>query len=211
MAKTGIKELDKFLDYGNSLTLVYGPPASGKTTMCYHAAISCALEGKKVYFIDTEAGFSTERIKQMGGEDALSNILVVKVNDLKKQCFLSKKLLELNDIGLAIVDSATMNYREAKHRKFDANPWMSRHISELKDLTRKGIPVIITSQVYTKMDGQLEVVGSSMIKNWSEYVIKLDKTPKKSFMLIEKHPSLQNKNFDFEIANEGIVIRALSP
>lgn len=193
-------------DYKNKFTLIYGPPASGKTTICLQAAVSCVKEGKKVYFLDTEGGFSVERLGQLGGSSYLNNMMVMKETDFKRQCLASKKLLALEDAGLVIVDSITKNYREAMHSKVDANPWMSRHLGELKEIAKKGVPVIVTSQVYTKMDGSIETVGSSMLKSWSDSIIKLNSFQNKRIILIEKHNSLQGKAFQFEILNEGIFL-----
>ena len=51
------------------INLIYGPAASGKTTYCLSASIFMAKKGAKVIFIDTENGFSIERLKQLCGGD----------------------------------------------------------------------------------------------------------------------------------------------
>ena len=64
--------LNFFSEKGNKnpdIKLIYGPAAAGKTTYCLLTSISMAKKGKKVMFIDTENGFSIERLKQLCGPD----------------------------------------------------------------------------------------------------------------------------------------------
>jgi len=57
---SGSEIIDKLLDggYNKVVTTIYGPAASGKTTMAMLAAIQQAEQGKKFVFVDTENGFS---------------------------------------------------------------------------------------------------------------------------------------------------------
>ena len=79
----GSYDLNKWLYGGyekDIITMIAGPPGSGKTNFCILAACSLARKGNKVLFIDTEGGFSVERIKQIVGEnyeDILKNILLL--------------------------------------------------------------------------------------------------------------------------------------
>jgi DNA repair protein RadB len=72
------------------VTTFYGGPGSGKTNLCMIVAVSQAKKGNKVIFIDTEGGFSSERVKQLYSsnstngndenisvDDVLKNILVL--------------------------------------------------------------------------------------------------------------------------------------
>jgi len=69
----GSYDLNKWLYGGYEsgvITMTAGPPASGKTNLVLLAACSMAKKGGKVIFIDTEGGFSVERVKQVvGGEN----------------------------------------------------------------------------------------------------------------------------------------------
>jgi len=65
------------------ITMIAGPAGSGKTNFCILASASQAKKGNKVIFVDTEGGFSIERIKQIvsSQEDLdkiLNNILLLK-------------------------------------------------------------------------------------------------------------------------------------
>jgi RecA/RadA recombinase len=53
------------------ITTFYGPAGSGKTNFCVLAAASIARR-KKVIFIDTEGGFSFERLNQLASGNGVS-------------------------------------------------------------------------------------------------------------------------------------------
>ncbi len=65
---TGSFDLNKWLEGGyekDIITMIAGPAGSGKTNFCILSACSQAKKGNKVIFIDTEGGFSIERVKQI--------------------------------------------------------------------------------------------------------------------------------------------------
>ncbi|MBM3232521.1 hypothetical protein FJZ21_04070, partial [Candidatus Pacearchaeota archaeon] len=108
------------------VTTFYGGPGSGKTNLCMIAAVSQAKKGNKVIFIDTEGGFSSERVKQLFNskstngngkdvsvEDVLENILVLKPTNFKEQQQTFDQLLKYvkEQVSLIIVDGMTMLYR----------------------------------------------------------------------------------------------------
>ncbi len=53
---SGSEIIDKLLDggYNKIVTTIYGPAASGKTTLAMLAAIQQAKQGKKSVFVDTD-------------------------------------------------------------------------------------------------------------------------------------------------------------
>ncbi|HUS51808.1 MAG TPA: AAA family ATPase, partial [Candidatus Paceibacterota bacterium] len=116
----GSFDLNKWLCGGYEkgvITMIAGPPGSGKTNFCILASCSQAKKGNKVIFIDTEGGFSVERIKQIVGEDyenILKNILLLEPTNFEEQkkCF-SKLLTAIKEeqVGLIIVDGMAMLYR----------------------------------------------------------------------------------------------------
>ena len=68
---SGSAVIDELLEGGfesDVITTVYGSAGTGKTTLCVMSTIKCALDGKKVIFVDTEGGFSIERLKQLTPE-----------------------------------------------------------------------------------------------------------------------------------------------
>ena len=117
---TGSFDLNKWLFGGyekDVITMIAGPPGSGKTNFVLLAACSQAKKGNKVIFIDTEGGFSVERVKQIAGENAdeiLKNILLLSPTnfDEQKKAFsqLSDKLKK-NQANLIVVDGMATLYR----------------------------------------------------------------------------------------------------
>jgi len=118
----GSYDLNKWLHGGydsDVITTVYGAPGTGKTNFCLLAAVSQAKKGKKVIFVDTEGGFSSERVKQMLGKDSekcknvLKNIFLLKPTNFneQKQAFRELEKHVKNQVSLIVVDGMTMLYR----------------------------------------------------------------------------------------------------
>ncbi|MDD5193993.1 MAG: ATPase domain-containing protein [Candidatus Nanoarchaeia archaeon] len=117
---TGSHDLNNWLEGGYEtgvITLLYGPPASGKSNFAIMTSCHQAKKDKKIVFIDTEGSFSIDRVKQISGgvpEFILKNIVILKPVNFNEQktCFykLSRDFKSKN-IGLIIVDSITMLYR----------------------------------------------------------------------------------------------------
>jgi DNA repair protein RadB len=118
---TGSYDLNKWLygGYENDvITMIAGGPGSGKTNFVILAACSQAKKGKKVIFMDTEGGFSVERIKQIVGKENLDKILE-KILLLKPMSFEEQKkdftklfnLIKREEVGVIVVDGMAMHYR----------------------------------------------------------------------------------------------------
>src|SRR3989344_767231 len=88
---TGSFDLNKWLYGGyekDIITMIAGPPGSGKTNMTILASCSQSKKGEKVIFIDTEGGFSVDRVKQIAGEEyekILENILLLTPTSFEEQ------------------------------------------------------------------------------------------------------------------------------
>jgi len=202
--QTGNIALDQFFNYVGGLNLIYGSPASGKTTMCLVAAAHYSKQGK-VFFIDTENSFSLERIEQIDPEVNLDNLFVIKAKHFEDQDNAIKKLIQLKDVTkLVIVDSISIYYRKMLQERQNVNPFLSKQLNLLKDLGREGVPVLITAQVYSKMEGDVEVVGKNMIKNWCDVHVKLSNEQNRVLKL-EKHPDKEELVLPFTINDKGLV------
>ena len=98
---TGSYDFNKWLYGGYEkgiITMIAGPPGSGKTNMGILVSCSQAKKGNKIIFVDTEGGFSVDRVKQIVGssfEDILRNILLVSPSNFEEQ---KKFFLTLNNI-----------------------------------------------------------------------------------------------------------------
>ncbi len=217
---TGSYDLNKFLYGGyetDTVTMVYGPSGTGKTNFCLLASVSQAKRGNKVIYIDTEGGFSVERVKQLAQEnteEVLKNIFLLKPTNFQEQRESFKTLLKhlKNEITLIVVDGMTILYRldfaEArKKNNLEMNNINSELVSQIKTLAeiarKREIPVIITNQVYN-WEEEKRMVAGDILKYWSKCHIELSNEKGKRTASIKKHRSLPEKLLDFQITNDGI-------
>lgn len=218
----GSYDLNKWLHGGyesDIVTVIYGGPGTGKTNFCLLTAVSQASKGEKVIFVDTEGGFSVERMKQLCEEKndvdkVLKNILLLKPTNFNEQ---KKAFEELNknlkdEVGLIVVDGMTILYRldfATAREKSDneiqkINTELVGQIKTLAEIARKKeIPVIVTNQVY-RWDDMDKMVGGDILKYWGKCMIELVNEKGKRIAYLRKHRSLPEKEFVFEIKNEGI-------
>ncbi len=223
MAKVsaGSYDLNKWLYGGyesDIITTLYGGAGTGKTNFCLLAAVSQASKGSRVMYIDTEGGFSSERVRQLAGSDTdkvLKNILVLKPTSFSEQKESFKELLKQvtkDHLGLIVVDGMTMLYRldfgEAREKgrgeMQEINSELARQMRTLAEIARKqGIPVLATNQVY-QWDNHERMVGGDILKYWSKCLIELANDNGKRTAFLRKHRSLPEKKMDFIIVNEGI-------
>lgn len=231
----GAYDLNKFLFGGyetDIITTLYGPGGSGKTNLCTLVAVSQAKKGNKVVYVDTEGGFSTERVFQILNEprekvgEFLKNILLLKPTSFKEQEKDFEKLLQYvqqGDISLIIIDSIAMLYRleladaiktkeNAKIKEVNSN--LAMQLRKLNEIARKqNIPVIVTNQVYSlfvkqeetiEEEKQVSMVGGDLLKYWSKCLIELKRGSNRRTLVLKKHRSLPEKSMDYEIVNSGI-------
>jgi DNA repair protein RadB len=213
------------------ITMIAGSPGSGKTNFVILASCSQAKKGKKVIFVDTEGGFSIERVKQIVGkensEKILENILLLKPTNFEEQKKDFIKLLGLikkEEIGLIVVDGMAMLYRlelgdavkSGEDEKIkEINREVARQMRILAEIARKqNIPVLITNQVYSEFLSEEElkkgterttnIVGGDLFKYWSKCIIELKNENGRKKAVLLKHRSLPQKEMDFVIRNEGV-------
>ncbi len=221
---TGSKILDVMLGGGyekDIVTTIYGPAGSGKTVLCLLCGINVARNGKKVVYVDTEGGFSLERLKQISSHitqdyiKILDNIIFLKPTSFAEQKKSFEKLKEIiNDkVGLIIVDTIAMLYRLELSKNEDiheVNIELGKQISYLTEITRnKKIPVLITNQVYTDFDNRdkVNIVGGDILKYGSKCLIELQITPNGNRRaILRKHRSIEaEKEILFKIVEGGII------
>jgi DNA repair protein RadB len=229
----GSYELNKWLFGGyekDIITMIAGNPGSGKTNFVLMASCSCAKRGKKVIFVDTEGGFSIDRVKQIVGEDyekILENIFIFNPTNFEEQKKVFVSLLEKikkEHVNLIVVDGMAMLYRleigdaiksDDGEKIREVNREVAKQMRTLNEIARKQeIPVIITNQVYTEFLSEEEwksgverttnIVGGDLFKYWSKCIIELKNNSGKRRAILLKHRSLPQKEFEFEIKNKGI-------
>jgi RecA/RadA recombinase len=107
---TGSKTLDALLGGGirsGLITDVYGESGSGKSQLCFTAAVNCVRNNGRVLFVDTAGTFRPERIMEIGGSsDVLEEITYLRALLTGDQINAIQKIAELNP-QLVIVDTLT--------------------------------------------------------------------------------------------------------
>jgi len=230
---SGSFDLNKWLYGGYEkgiITMIAGPPGCGKTNFSILASCSQAKKGSKVIFIDTEGGFSVDRVKQIVGEDyedILKNIFLLEPTNFEEQkkCFL-KLLDKINKehTGLIVIDGMAMLYRlelgdAIKSKNDDKVKEINREVAKqmrvLSEICRKQkIPILITNQVYggflseedwkKGVQREVNIVGGDLFQYWSKCIIELKNEGGKRKAVLLKHRSLPKKEMSFDIKNEGI-------
>ncbi|HEA46292.1 MAG TPA: DNA repair and recombination protein RadB [Candidatus Pacearchaeota archaeon] len=229
----GSFDLNKWLYGGYEsgvITMLAGPPASGKTNFVMLAACSQAKKGKKVIFMDTEGGFSSERVKQIVGEDykdILKNIFLLEPTSFEEQSKIFTNLVDKvkkESIGLIVVDGMAMLYRlelgDAQKTNDDSkvrevNGEVAKQMRILAEISRKEkIPILITNQVYSGflseedwkkgVKPEINIVGGDLFKYWSKTILELRKDGGRRKAVLLKHRSMPYKEMSFDIRDKGI-------
>ena len=221
---TGSKILDIMLSGGyekDVITTIYGPAGSGKTVFCLLCSINIVRTGKKVVYVDSEGGFSLERMRQIAlhiSQDykkILDNIIFLRPTSFAEQKSSFEKLKDIvNDkIGLIVVDTIAMLYRLELGKNedvYEVNRELSKQISYLTEIARKkNIPVLITNQVYADFDAKdkVNIVGGDILKYGSKCLLELQITPNGNRrVILRKHRSIaEEKEILFKIVEGGII------
>jgi DNA repair protein RadB len=230
----GSYDLNKFLHGGyekDIITTIYGPGGSGKTNFCLLVAVSQAKRGSRVIYVDTEGGFSPERVEQILKKSpelvdkTLQNILILNPTSFEEQEKAFAQLLKhvsFESVDLIIIDSMVMLYRlelgdavqsgdDEKIKQVNRN--LAGQLRKLNEIARKEkIPVVVTNQVYSSFvkeedelkEKQVSMVGGDLLKYWSKCLIELKSNYGKRKIILRKHRSLPQKELSFEIVDEGI-------
>lgn len=198
MLSTGVKSIDELLGGGFAegvLTQVYGSFASGKTTLAMQTGL---LSGKKIAYVDTEGGFSPERLRQMAEkrgfdpEEALHRFILFTPADFKEQRRIIGSLKRVVDgsFSLVVVDSITAHYRAEEQRRNLTNE-LAKQLQVLLWIARKNeVPVIVINQVH--FDSRAErtkPVAEHTLGYRCKDILRLDKlsTPGMRVALLERH------------------------
>jgi len=236
---SGSYDLNKWLYGGyetDIITMIAGGPGTGKTNFAILAACSQAKKGNKVIFVDSEGGFSSDRVKQIVGDEnletILGNILIlnpVSFEEQKKDFVKLLGLLKKEHVGLVVVDGMAMLYRlelgdavkSGDDEKIkEINREVARQMRIFSEISRKqNIPVIITNQVYSEFVSEDElkkqtekktnIVGGDLFKYWSKCIIELKNNSGRREAILLKHRSMPEKKMGFVIKNEGVFRKGL--
>ncbi len=209
------KPFDELLNGGlesGCITNFYGPPGTAKTQIVMQAAITLA-KNKRVAFVDTEGGFSVERIEQMSGKDCLDKIIIFEPKEWDEQREVLRKIegvVEKEDVGLVIVDSIIALWRLTitEDNATEVNRELATQLSILSKIARKfNVPVLITNQVYSDIDtGKIQMSCKTIVRWWSKNIIELESLgPGHRNAIIRKARSLpEEKSVEFKITGSGL-------
>jgi len=197
------------------ITLLFGEAGSGKTNVCLQLARNVVRSGRRVVFIDTE-GVSAERLEQICGDDleiVAKNILFSEPYSLDEQERLIDKAIKIaegsSEVGLVIVDSLTMHYRLTLRDEVREDRYaLSRQIAKLMRASRKvGIPVVVTSQVYTDIEtGEYLPLGGHTLLHSAKAILRLDKigASARGATLIKHRALEEGRRAKFRITAGGV-------
>jgi DNA repair protein RadB len=130
---------------------------------------------------------SFARLRQIAGEDfdrVIKGILFFtpySMDEQEKNVEDSVKLVETKDnIGLIILDSATVHYRATfgEECEADGRKSLGRQLNSLMQISRrKDIPAVVTTQVYTDTKtNAFEPIGGHAMTHHAKNMIKLEKS-----------------------------------
>lgn len=215
---SGAGVIDGLLEGGyekDIITTIYGPAGSGKTCLCILASIGVCKEGKKVIYIDTEGGFSVDRMRQLADDykELLQRMVFFRPTSFKEQMKVFGKLKDAikENVGLIVVDTIAMLYRIELGKGdevYKTNRELGEQISWLTQIARKkNIPILVTNQVYANFDDKdkVNMVGGDILKYGSKCLVELQIAPGKRRAILKKHRSIaQEKEVEFLIKEKGL-------
>ena len=189
---TGSSCIDGKLNGGISagtVTLVYGEPETGKSTLAMQCAINCATQGYKALFVDCDNMFSARRLSQIAAgkfAEIADHIILVKPTDFKQQTALIDRIAEYTakNFGLIVVDTLNSLYRvkvaETNGKAFGVNRELNRQLAILAQTAKtQKLPVLITSQVRSVFDEPYDTVApvaTRVLKFWADTIIAMKPT-----------------------------------
>jgi RecA/RadA recombinase len=190
--QTGCNCIDNAIGGGipsESMTLIYGEPETGKSTLAMQCAVNCAAQELKVLYVDTENAFSAKRLSQLAGErfDMIAErIMLVKPKDFREQTALVDSIQDYigKGFGLLVIDTFTALYAakvaQTSGKAFGVNRELNRQLAILAQTTKvTKIPIVITSQVRTvpaEENPIVRPVATRVLKFWADTIIALKPT-----------------------------------
>jgi RecA/RadA recombinase len=219
---TGCNCIDSNIGGGispESVTLIYGEPETGKTTLAIQCAVSCALQNYKTLFVDCDNTFSTKRLSQLSADkfdQVAEQVILIKPKDFKEQTAVIDRIQDYTakNFGLIIIDTFTSLYGakvcESSGKAFSVNRELNRQSAILAQTAKiRKIPVIITSQVRSVLDDPnvgVAPVANRVLKFWADTIIAMKPTdyPQTIKVVVETRENKQEVTCYVQICENGI-------
>jgi DNA repair protein RadB len=204
--QTGSTCIDSNLEGGippETVTLIYGEPETGKTTLAMQCAANCAMQDQKVLFVDCDNTLSAKRLSQVSSKqfDVIAErIILMKPNNFGEQTAVIDRLSEYiaKNFGLVVIDTVTSLYRaqvaEFSGKAFGLNRELNRQMAILAQTTKtQKIPIIVASQVssvFNETTVSVAPVATRVLKFWADTIIAMKPTevPQVIEAVLEKTP-----------------------
>jgi DNA repair and recombination protein RadB len=220
---TGCSCIDSHLNGGispQSVTLIYGEPETGKTTLAMQCAVNCAMQNLKTLFVDCDNTFSPKRLAQVASgkfEEIADLIILIKPEDFREQTAVIDRISEYTakNFGLVVIDTLNSLYRakvaESSEKAFGLNRELNRQMAILAQTAKtQKIPMIITSQVHSVFNETyvtVAPVATRVLKFWADTIIAMKPTenPQTIKAVLEKtHEKAQEATCHLRIDETGI-------
>ena len=189
---------------------VYGPPASGKTSIGIKLAVNAVKMGYRVAYIDPEGSFHLSRVEQISGnyfDTVIENTTLLEPESLVHQTQIIRGITG-KDYKLIVVDPVTYNYRLELDREdpFPANKELGKQMAMLSSHARKtNSVVLVTNQVYSDMHGGYEPLARDVLGYNTKLIIELGIIGKERTARLVKHPTMTPGSMTrFRITSQGI-------
>ena len=183
---TGAESLDHLLQGGfpsKQLSFIYGKANAGKTIVAMSTAIQVAKKGGRVFYIDADRSFSTQRLPVE--HDLLERIFLFQPEVLREQARIVENMENLlgDQHSLIVIDSVTTLYRVDSVGPREAlihNRELNRQLAYLADLAaRYDVTVLLTGQVHSHPEGGFwttEPVADRTLQHWAKLILRLRQT-----------------------------------
>jgi len=228
---TGSQELDNLLGGGvetQAITECFGKYSSGKSQLGFQLCVNAQLPKDQggmdgaVLFVDSEATFRPERVKQLAEaqgldpEKVLDNIFVARAVNSDHQIVLVDKAEEVikeKNIKLLIVDSLTSQFRSdyvGRGALGERQQKLNKHVHMLQKLAdTHNLAVYVTNQVMDNpaiMFGDPTTpIGGHVLAHAATYRVYLRKSKgEKRVARLVDSPSMPEGECVFNVKAEGV-------
>jgi RecA/RadA recombinase len=203
-----------------TMTMIYGEPETGKTTLTIQCAVSCALQGLKTLFVDCDHTFATERLSQVSRADfdkVAEQIILMRPNTFAEQTVIIDNLSDYvsKSFGLVVMDTFNSLYRvqlaeTATKASFALNRELNRLMASLAQAAKtQHIPIVVTSQVKSIINENfvsVAPVATRVLQFWADNIIALKPTELHQIVqaVLEKDRNPQEAICYLRITQNGI-------